>query len=491
MSSNNKVNCQSPVLILSSKAYEYSLNCDCYFVDGHKFFINAHQKSDILSGEKVSKVLGLPYVQNITKKDGWTDAQFCAARHRLDNFLNDSFFLSNNGECHPIWEFVPCGHCDACLNKKLTSYLQRAEFAYQECKSDCYFVTLTYNDCHLPKDGQPCRRDVQLFFKRLRKCFSDATIKYVYASEQGKLGRTHYHTVIYGLPVLDKNEPRQRYLINKYIQYCWREPERLNGRYMSFKEYIKKYPKAFCQPKGYDSKQYGFPNVELIDGGKVVSYVLKYAFKDSFRSGEDQNVNNFKSVSSNLGLGFLQPFVKFIKSSPDGKFSYAPFDNPTNIKSVSLCGYYLKKLFPSKSELIPADFRKSYFNVHYLANYIYNHPLATPSLKSGAMSTLIYLTQRFPIMPLFNYTYESYKPKHLTDVAINTTFDNLRDDCVALAQCFQKCLEYDFNIDEINQKLYEREVFFNKMKSRTDGQIADVGKNFRRTLIINHSKSIL
>ena len=121
----NKVNCQSPVLILSTKAFEYALNCDFYFVDGHKFPINAHQKSDILSGEKISKVLGLPYVQQITKKDGWTDAQFNLARHRFDNFLNDSFFLSNSGECFPIWEFVPCGHCDACLNKKLTSYLTK------------------------------------------------------------------------------------------------------------------------------------------------------------------------------------------------------------------------------------------------------------------------------------------------------------------------------------------------------------------------------
>lgn len=60
------------------------------------------------------------------------------------------------------------------------------------------FLTLTYADDHLPAHGQLVKRDLQLFFKRLRKY--TGPFRYVAAGEYGELRRRpHFHACIFGL----------------------------------------------------------------------------------------------------------------------------------------------------------------------------------------------------------------------------------------------------------------------------------------------------
>lgn len=60
------------------------------------------------------------------------------------------------------------------------------------------FITLTYDDAHLPRFGQLVKRDLQLFFKRLRK--NVGPFRYVAAGEYGELRRRpHFHAAIFGL----------------------------------------------------------------------------------------------------------------------------------------------------------------------------------------------------------------------------------------------------------------------------------------------------
>lgn len=87
---------------------------------------------------------------------------------------------------------VPCGRCAACLQKQVRDTEFRLK---EECKSETSllsgFLTLTYNDEHIPKDGVS-RRDVQLFHKRLRK--AGYQFKYKLISEYGPTThRPHYH----------------------------------------------------------------------------------------------------------------------------------------------------------------------------------------------------------------------------------------------------------------------------------------------------------
>lgn len=61
------------------------------------------------------------------------------------------------------------------------------------------FATLTYGDDHLPEDNSVTPRELQLFFKRLRKQHP-VRVRYFACGEYGEnTGRPHYHAAIFGL----------------------------------------------------------------------------------------------------------------------------------------------------------------------------------------------------------------------------------------------------------------------------------------------------
>lgn len=60
------------------------------------------------------------------------------------------------------------------------------------------FLTLTYDQAHLPEHGQLVKRDLQLFFKRLRK--NVGSFRYVACGEYGERHRRpHFHVALFGL----------------------------------------------------------------------------------------------------------------------------------------------------------------------------------------------------------------------------------------------------------------------------------------------------
>lgn len=63
---------------------------------------------------------------------------------------------------------------------------------------DSIFITLTYDDDHLPKDGGITKIELQKFIKRFRKTKKNK-IKYYACGEYGELnGRPHYHAILFG-----------------------------------------------------------------------------------------------------------------------------------------------------------------------------------------------------------------------------------------------------------------------------------------------------
>lgn len=67
------------------------------------------------------------------------------------------------------------------------------------------FVTLTYDDEHLPEDRSLAKRELCLYFKRLRKAISPERIKYFACGEYGEqFARPHYHAIIFGVDRHDK-----------------------------------------------------------------------------------------------------------------------------------------------------------------------------------------------------------------------------------------------------------------------------------------------
>lgn len=103
---------------------------------------------------------------------------------------------------------VPCGKCYYCLQKKRGYWLSRMEYEARKSVS-AHFVTLTYDDEHLPFDenGNPMvsKRDIQLFFKRLRKN-TGSEVKYFCVAEYGpQTHRPHYHAIIFNLSKIKVN----------------------------------------------------------------------------------------------------------------------------------------------------------------------------------------------------------------------------------------------------------------------------------------------
>lgn len=82
--------------------------------------------------------------------------------------------------------------------------------------SDNCFLTLTYDDDHLPTDMSVSPRVIQLFMKRLRKKWPNK-IRYFACGEYGdQTMRPHYHIAVFNLPTCERGITR----FSKTAQSC-------------------------------------------------------------------------------------------------------------------------------------------------------------------------------------------------------------------------------------------------------------------------------
>lgn len=93
--------------------------------------------------------------------------------------------------------FVPCGRCPLCIQNRSNQWVFRLKEQMKKC-SDAYFITLTYDNEHLPHNSNG-KEYVQKFIKRLRKNYHlPKEFKYYLVSELGgEFGRLHYHALFY------------------------------------------------------------------------------------------------------------------------------------------------------------------------------------------------------------------------------------------------------------------------------------------------------
>jgi len=98
---------------------------------------------------------------------------------------------------------VPCGQCAGCRLERSRQWAIRCMHEASLYDQNC-FITLTYNNEHLPDDRSLNVRDFQLFMKRLRKKYG-ADIRFFHCGEYGsKLGRPHYHACLFNFDFADK-----------------------------------------------------------------------------------------------------------------------------------------------------------------------------------------------------------------------------------------------------------------------------------------------
>lgn len=184
---------------------------------------------------------------------------------------------------------VPCGQCLACRINKRRQWTLRLllEFTQHEKAS---FITLTYDPQYLPVSdasgkvgrGVLCKRDVQLFLKKLRKRFDDRKIRYYCAGEYGpgKTKHPHYHIILFGIDADELDE--DWFYFRGRSGPC---PEQRGMRHTPL----------------YDTWQYGIVHVGEVNAHSI-AYVAGYVTSKMTRKG-DGYTPEFALMSRMPGIG--------------------------------------------------------------------------------------------------------------------------------------------------------------------------------------------
>ena len=228
--------CNHPVVIRNPKLRLYLIRYRAYVCKGRIYVLTDRELDMLKYSDKALGNYG-PFRLGVTK----------------DNL--DQFYVIDlrTGFAVDMFLLVPCGKCILCRDKKAREWAFRAACENWASKSVPLFVTLTYDNEHLPAFGL-CKRDIQLFLKRLRinltrlLGYPCVDLRYFVCGEYGtNTHRAHYHVIFWNFPVDFHFFPN---LVDKlhFVEKAWK--------------------KGFCMC------------LPIIKGG--VQYVMKYMRKECY-----------------------------------------------------------------------------------------------------------------------------------------------------------------------------------------------------------------
>lgn len=114
---------------------------------------------------------------------------------------------------------LPCGKCIQCKLNRSKEWAVRCVLESLGHENN-YFVTLTYDDDHLPKDGRLHREHLTEFFKDLR--YRIGSFRYFGCGEYGsKTKRPHYHLILFGANFTDIEPNNFRKMKSKVLSKVW------------------------------------------------------------------------------------------------------------------------------------------------------------------------------------------------------------------------------------------------------------------------------
>ncbi|QCQ85117.1 replication initiator protein [Blackfly microvirus SF02] len=203
---------------------------------------------------------------------------------------------------------VPCGKCMECRKRKVSGWSFRL-MQEDKISTSSHFITLTYDTNKVPITNKGYmsleKRDLQLFFKRLRKSHikNSGTIKYYAVGEYGgKTWRPHYHIILFNADI-------------KLIQSAWN-----NG-------------------------QVHYGNITEAS----VGYTLKYISKPGKipQHKKDDRQKEFTLCSKKLGANYLDGGLpEWHKSDLENRC----YTNLTDGKKGAMPRYYSDKLYTKEEK---------------------------------------------------------------------------------------------------------------------------------------------
>lgn len=196
---------------------------------------------------------------------------------------------------------VPCSRCPQCIARRISGWSFRL-MKEDRVSTSAHFITLTYATEHLQRTKNNFRtlskRDLQLFFKRLRKRNSNK-LKYYACGEYGGIGRRpHYHIILFNADI-------------STISHAWT----------------------------LGNIHYGTVT------GASIGYCLKYMCKPKNKQTHkrDDRVPEFALMSKSLGASYL---TEEMRKWHEAKLTERMYCVIEDGKKISMPRYYKDKIYP-------------------------------------------------------------------------------------------------------------------------------------------------
>lgn len=135
---------------------------------------------------------------------------------------------------------LPCNSCIGCEQDIIRDRTVRMTLESQMHREK-FFLTLTYDDEHLPAFGNLHKKHAQLFIKNLRQIIAPIKIRYVITGEYGEpnlqrngvnpltgfpeIGRPHFHAIVYGWEppdlILESEQKGNKIYSSAIVRQAW------------------------------------------------------------------------------------------------------------------------------------------------------------------------------------------------------------------------------------------------------------------------------
>lgn len=125
---------------------------------------------------------------------------------------------------------LPCGCCDECLNDRARQWAYRILVEAAQYKNN-WFITLTYDDEHLPNDMNLIKTEISDFNKKLKTYMKrkglDSEFRFYAVGEYGsRSARPHYHEILFNCEIPDlefykRSENGDLYYNSEFLNSVW------------------------------------------------------------------------------------------------------------------------------------------------------------------------------------------------------------------------------------------------------------------------------
>lgn len=360
------IKCEKPTIIYNPYLEPLLLQHKCYVIKNRRYYIDDSWYIDFCYSKLSIKY---NHVQNI------------------DDVESSYILDTDSGECFPLYYVVPCGKCVLCQQKKVQDWQCRAMCESNTSTSIPFFITLTFNNEHLPDSLSVDKKDVQNFLKRFRSYLDYNnivhSIRYVACGEYGsQKKRPHYHLILWNVPF------KTSYDALKAVEKCW--------------------DKGFCY-------------VTPCDSG-CISYVMKYVKKSRSAPDGREPVFFLASRKNAIGRQWLEENKLWIIQNMSLYFEIRdPFNN--EIKRFGLPQYFIRKLYPSISTLVPKEVRDAYRRMCEIHETFKKY-----SDWYNVDPRVYYLQYKFSFLPCYSYfNIDGIRKlgKQVTDEFVDSLFNQM------------------------------------------------------------------